>query len=56
MGKPMDAILRELYVEQGLTLEQMGAVLGITKGAASRWLERFGIRARRGGPTREAVA
>ena len=56
MGKPMQAILHDLYVEQGLTLEQMGAVLGITKGAASRWLERFGIEARRGGPARQAVA
>lgn len=56
MGKPMDAILRELYLEQGLTLEQLGAVLGITKGAASRWLERFDIQARRGGPQREAIA
>jgi len=56
LGKPMDAILRELYVDQGLTLEQLGTHLGITKGAASRWLERFGIEARRGGPVREAVA
>ncbi len=54
LGKPMDRILRELYVEQGLTLEQLGAVLGITKGAASRWLERFDIETRRGG--RQAAA
>lgn len=50
LGRPMDEILRELYVDRGLTLEQVGAELGITKGAASRWLERFGIDARRTGP------
>lgn len=53
MGKPIDQLLRELYVDQGLTVEQVGAVLGITKGAASRWLERFAIRTRRGGPRRD---
>lgn len=51
-GRSLDAILRELYVEKGLTLDEVGAALGITKGAASRWLERFGIPARRGGPRR----
>ena len=59
LGKPMDQILRELYIERGLTVEQVGAELGITKGAVSRWLERFGIQARRHGvrPTPgEAVA
>ncbi len=52
LGRPIDAFLHELYVEQGLTVEEVGAALGITKGAASRWLERFGIRTRRGGPRR----
>lgn len=55
-GRPMDEILRDLYVTQGLTLEAVGDRLGITKGAASRWLERFGIRARRPGPERAEVA
>lgn len=57
-GRPMDELLRELYVERGLTLEQVGAELNptdpITKGAVSRWLERFGIDARRSGPERSA--
>lgn len=48
-GKPMGDILQELYVERGLTVEQVGVDLGITKGAASRWLERFGIEIRRQG-------
>ena len=42
-GRSMDLILRELRVEKGLTVEEVGNQLGITKGAASRWLERFGI-------------
>lgn len=57
LGRPMDQILRELYVDQGKTLEEVGTELGITKGAVSRWLEKFGIPARRSGPPRsEAVA
>jgi transposase len=56
-GKPMDQILRDLYVTQGMTLEAVGAELGITKGAVSRWLERFAIPTRRPGPERtEALA
>jgi predicted ArsR family transcriptional regulator len=42
-GQQMDALLRSLYVEQELTVQQVADRLGITKGAASRWLERFGI-------------
>lgn len=42
-GQSMDAILRDLYVDRQLTLEDVAADLGITKGAVSRWLERFGI-------------
>lgn len=55
-GRPIDEILRELYIERGLTLEEVGSDLGITKGAASRWLERFGIPRRRPGQKSEAVA
>lgn len=46
MGKPMDQILRELYVDRGLNVDQVGEELGITKGAVSRWLDRFGIETR----------
>jgi hypothetical protein len=55
LGRPMDEILRDLYVTRGLTLEAVGTELGITKGAASRWLERFGIPTRRPGPERSEV-
>jgi DNA-binding transcriptional ArsR family regulator len=42
-GEPMGDILRRLYLEDGLTVEQVGLRLGKSKGAISRWLERFGI-------------
>lgn len=48
-GRSIEDILRELYIDRGLTVEQVGADLGITKGAASRWLDRFGIETRRAG-------
>lgn len=54
-GRPMDDLLRELYLERELTVEQVGDDLGITKGAASRWLERFGIATRRPGVVRREV-
>lgn len=47
LGKPMDEILRDLYIEQGMTLVEVGAALGITAGAVSRWLAHFGIETRR---------
>lgn len=49
LGKPMGQILRELYVDRGLTVAQVGGELGISKGAVSRWLERFSIDRRRPG-------
>ncbi len=55
-GQSMDQILRDLYEVQGMTLEEVGKNLGITKGAASHWLARFGIQARKSGPTPAAEA
>lgn len=46
-GQSMDDLLRDLYLKQGMTVEQVGAALGITKGAASRWLDRFSVERRR---------
>lgn len=48
-GESMADLLRRLYIDECLTVEQVGQRLGITKGAASRWLERFGIETRRPG-------
>jgi transposase len=48
-GKPINEILTELYIVEGLTVDAVGAALGVTKGTISRWLERCGIPARRQG-------
>jgi excisionase family DNA binding protein len=48
-GKPINELLTELYVAQALTVDEVGAALGVTKGTISRWLERCGIPARRQG-------
>jgi transposase len=55
-GRPVEALLQDLYVEQGLMLSEVGERLGIGESAVSRWLAHFGIEARRGGPRVEAVA
>jgi len=48
-GKPIEELLTDLYVRQGLTVDQVGVAIGVTKGTVSRWLERCGIPARRQG-------
>lgn len=55
MARPIEAILRDLYLDRGLTVEQVGAELGITQGTVSRWLARVGIEARRPGPQAEVA-
>lgn len=55
-GRPLGELLNEWYHDEGLTLVEIGERLDLTKGAVSRWLERFGVETRRGGPRREAVA
>ena len=42
-GKAIDVLLRELYVDQGMTLDAMSGVLGVNAGALSRWMDDFGI-------------
>ena len=56
-GRPIQELLRSLYEDDGLTVEAIAERLQLTKGTVSRWMERFGIRARRPGTAhREAVA
>lgn len=55
-GRPLDALLRDLYVDQGLMLAEIGARWGVSVSAVSKWLDWADIEARRGGPRREAVA
>lgn len=54
-GRPIEELLAELYVEQGLMLVEVGERLGVTESAVSKWLQWFGIETRRGGPRREAA-
>lgn len=46
-GRPIDALLRSMYVDDELDIQQIADELGLTKGTVSRWMARFGIRARR---------
>ena len=46
-GKPIDELLRELYVTRGLKVDEVAAELELTKGTVSRWMQRFGIPPRR---------
>lgn len=55
-GRPLDELLRELYVDRGLLLAEVGARWGIGESAVARWLQHFDIPARKGGPVREQVA
>lgn len=57
LGRPMEDVLRELYVDQGLTVKQVGKTLGVSGPTVSRWMADLGIEARFLGPrTDEAVA
>ena len=55
-GRPLDELLRDLYVNEGLMLAEIGARWGVGESAVSKWLAWAGIEARKGGPRREAVA
>ena len=46
-GQSIEALLRSLYVDQELGVEDIATKLGLTKGTVSRWMARFGILARR---------
>lgn len=55
-GRPLDEVLRDLYVDRELLLAEIGARWGIGESAVARWLAHFDIPARKGGPVRERVA
>lgn len=46
LGRPLDEVLRELYVEKGMTVKQVAAELGVSIASVSTWMARFGIEAR----------
>ena len=45
-GKPIEQLIRELYIDGGLTLADTGASLGVDGSAVSRWMAQLGIPAR----------
>lgn len=59
MGEPIEDVLNRLYHEQGKTMPEVAAILGVDAGTVSRWMAALGIEARfpgqRGKPA-EAVA
>lgn len=46
-GEAIDDLLRRLYHVDGLTVEEIADRLSLTKGTVSRWMDRWGIPARR---------
>jgi DNA-binding transcriptional regulator LsrR (DeoR family) len=46
-GKAIDVLLRELYLDDGLGVQDIADRLHLTKGTVSRWLDRFSIPTRR---------
>lgn len=49
-GKPIDALLSELYADQGLTQDQIAEHIAVDVTTVRRWMERFGIVTRWMGP------
>lgn len=41
--RPIEDILRELYIDKELTCEKIGGILGYHFSTISKWLHRFGI-------------
>lgn len=42
-GRPISALLRELYVDQGHSQEAIADQLGVSRQAVARWLLEFGF-------------
>lgn len=42
-GRPVDEVLRDLYVDQGLSQVEIAAELGITRVTVAMWLREFHI-------------
>lgn len=42
-GKPVEQVLRELYIDQGLSQVEVAAELGITRVTVAMWLREFRI-------------
>lgn len=49
LGRPLEEVIRELYIDQGLSARQVAAELGTTQPTVTRWMARLGIPARKSG-------
>ena len=49
-GAPVEALLRRLYVNEGLTQEQVAIALGVGRDTVYAWMRKYGI------PTRDRRA
>lgn len=47
LRRPLREVLYELYVEQGMTQTKMAELLRVDVSTVSRWLQKYGIPARR---------
>lgn len=56
LGRPLEEVLRELYVDRGMTQKQVGVELGVDASTVNRWMRELGIEARFPGQKAEAVA
>lgn len=41
--RPIEDILRELYIDKELTCEKIGKILGYHFSTIAKWLQRFGV-------------
>lgn len=56
LGRPLEDVLTELYVDQGMTVKQVATELGVSGASVSRWMSELGIAARYIGSKKAAVA
>lgn len=55
LGRPLDEVLTELYIDQGMTVKQVAAEIGVSTASVSRWMSELGIQARYIGTRKVAV-
>ena len=56
LGRPLEEVLADLYVDQGMTVKQVAEELGVSSASVSRWMSELGIEARYIGTRKAAVA
>jgi hypothetical protein len=56
LGEPLEAILRRLYYDEGLTLHDVGLRVGVEGATVWRWLRYLGIPPKRLQPPTEETA